>query len=47
MTREILEDMLRQIDPDSEVVDYYESGTAKNVDRPTATWGNYLIKKRK
>ena len=47
MTREILEDMLRQIDPDSEVVDYYESGTAKNVDRPTATWGNYLIKKKK
>ena len=47
MTREILEDMLRQIDLDSEVVDYYESGTAKNVDRPTATWGNYLIKKKK
>ena len=28
-------------------IDYYENGTCKNVDRPTATWGNYLIKKKK
>ena len=46
ITRSILEDMLRQVDSNSEIVDYYESGTCKNVDRPTATWGSYLIKKK-
>ena len=46
ITKEILESMLRQIDSKLRVADYYESGTCKNVDRPTATWGNYLIKKR-
>ncbi len=47
ITREILEEMLEQVDPDSKVVDYFENGTCKNVDRPTATWGSYLIKKKK
>ncbi len=47
ITKELLENMLRQIDPNSQVVDYYENGTCKNVDRPTASWGNYLIKKKR
>ena len=45
MTKELLEDMLKQVN--SEIVNYYESGTSPNVDRPIATWGNYLIKKKK
>lgn len=45
ITKEMLENMLRQVYPNSRLVDYYESGTCKNVDRPKATWGNYLIKK--
>ena len=47
ITKEILENMLSKIDLKSELVDYYENETAKNIDRPTATWGNYLIKKKK
>ena len=46
ITREILEEMLRQIDPNSKVVEYYETGTCKNVYRPSTAWGNYLIKKK-
>jgi SAM-dependent methyltransferase len=45
MTRELLEDMLHDLNESVEIVDYYESGTVKNVNRPTAQWGNYLIKK--
>ncbi len=47
MTKVLFEEILSQADSKSEVVDYYESGTCKNVDRPETTWGNYLIKKRK
>lgn len=47
ITKAILEDMLRQVDPPAEIVEYHESGMRKNVDRPTATWGSYLIKKKK
>ena len=46
ITREILEDMLKEVDPNSQIVDYYENSTVANVNRPTATWGSYLIKKR-
>ena len=46
ITKEILEDILKQIKPTSEIVDYYETKTSKNIDRPIATWGNYLIKKK-
>ena len=47
ITKEMLEKILNQVEPPSEIVDYYESGTCKNVDRPTAAWGSYLIKKKK
>lgn len=46
ITKEILEDILKQIEPTSEIVDYYENETSKNIDRPIATWGSYLIKKK-
>ena len=46
ITKEILEEMLRQVDPNSKIVDYFESGTCKDVNRPTAAWGSFLIKKR-
>ncbi len=45
ITKEILEDMLNQIEPKSEVIDYYETGAFKNVVRPEAAWCNFLIKK--
>ena len=47
ITKEILEDMLKQVDQSAFIIDYFESGTCKNIDRPTATWGNYYIKKKK
>lgn len=47
MTREILEDMLKEVDPASRIVDYFENGTCSNINRPTAAWGNYLIRKKK
>ncbi len=46
ITKEILENMLKQIDLESEIIDYQEEITCKNVNRPTATWGSFLIKKR-
>ena len=45
MTKELLEKMLAEIEPEAKIVEYYESTTYKNVNRPTATWGNYLIKR--
>ena len=47
ITKAILENMLKQVDLNSEIVDYYESETCKNIDRPKSTWGSYLIKKKK
>ncbi len=47
LTKEIFEDILRKADFNSEIVDYYESSTSSNINRPTANWGNYLIRKRK
>ena len=47
ITREILENILSDVDSNFQIIDYYESSTATNVNRPTAIWGNYLIKKRK
>ena len=46
INKEILEAMLREVDPDSQIVEYYENSTVANVNRPPATWGSYLIKKR-
>ncbi len=46
LTRSIFEELLRQADPNARLEDYYESGTVANVNRPTASWGNYLIKKK-
>lgn len=47
INKEIFERMLNEIDPNYKIVDYYESVTSSNVNRPTANWGNYLIKKLK
>lgn len=47
ITKEILEDMLRQVDKKLQIIDYFESVTCTNVNMPTANWGNYLIRKRK
>ena len=46
INREIMERMLYDIDLDSEIVGYTENVTCSGVNRPTATWSNYLIKKR-
>ncbi len=46
VTREILEGMLAQLEPPAEIVEYSENSTASSVKRPTAQWGNYLIKKK-
>lgn len=46
INKDILQNILNEIDPNSKIVDYFESGTCANVNRPTASWGNYLIKKR-
>ncbi len=47
INKEILEKMLNEINPDYHIVDYYESITSNNINRPTTNWGNYLIKKIK
>ena len=47
LTKEILEDILKQIEPNPEIIDYYESGIYQKIDRPKSTWGSYLIKKKK
>ena len=47
ITKEILEDIIKQINPDYKIVDYFENETVLNVNRPTASWGNYLIKRIK
>ncbi len=47
ITKEILENMLRQLDKNLQIIDYFGNVTCTNVNRPTINWGNYLIKKRK
>lgn len=47
ITKEIFEDVLKKVDSNSEITDYYESSTYSNINRPTASWGNYLIRKKK
>ena len=44
LTRELLEEMLIQVELNGTIVEYYE--TCSNVNRPSTTWGNYLIKKK-
>lgn len=46
LTKEILEDILKEIDTNAEIIDYYENNTCANINRPQTIWGNYLIKKR-
>ena len=46
ITKEILEDILKEIDTNAEIIDYYENNTCANINRPQTIWGNYLIKKR-
>ena len=43
MTRELLEEMLKDLEVKAEIVDYFENGSAISDDR----WGNYYIKRRK
>ncbi len=45
INKEKLEKILNEIDSYCKIVDYYESVTSDNVNRPTTNWGNYLIKK--
>lgn len=47
MTKKIFESMLEETLTNAELIDYYESGTSVNINRPTANWGNYLIRKKK
>ena len=47
ITKEILEDILKNNNINGELVNYYESKTYKNIDRPNTVWGNYLIRKKK
>ena len=47
ITKEILENILKQIDSNSEIVDYYESEMCKGVNIKSDIWGGYLIKKKK
>ncbi len=45
LTKEMLQRLLKEVDPKTQIIDYFESETATNVNRPSTTWGNYLIKK--
>lgn len=47
ITKEILKDMLFHVKSNAEVIDYWESITNANIDRPKAIWGNYLIRKKR
>ncbi len=47
ITKKIFESMLKEVDSNVELIDYYESGTSVNINRPIAAWGNYLIRKKK
>ena len=47
ITLSILEKLLKQVDPEARVEDYYETETYDSINRPTSSWGNYLIKKNK
>ena len=46
ITKDILENLLKEIIPKSEIIDYFDNITCANVDRPKTYWGNYLIKKK-
>ena len=47
MTKETLAGLLKNKKIDLEIIDYFESGTKPNINRPTTTWGNYIMKKKK
>ena len=44
LNKDILEDILNKVDSNLKIIDYYETGSFANVNRPQTTWGNYLIK---
>ena len=46
ITRDILEELLKQADPNARLKEYYETETYDSVQRPTTSWGNFLIKKK-
>ena len=46
VTKEILENILKEIEPKVYLVEYFETGTFDNINRPSTLWGNYLIKRR-
>ena len=45
LTKDLFEYFLAMAYPNAEIFDYFESGTVANVNRPTASWGNYLVRK--
>lgn len=45
LNKNILESILNKVDLNLKIIDYYETGSFANVNRPQTTWGNYLIKK--
>lgn len=47
ITKNILEKILKEVNSHCKIIDYFESNTKTNVNRPVASWGNYLIKKYK
>ena len=47
LTKDLFEYFLAMAYPNAEIFDYFESGTVANVNRPTASWGNYLVRKLK
>ena len=46
VNKEILENILKEIEPEVYLVEYFETGTFDNINRPSTLWGNYLIKRR-
>ena len=47
INKEIFERMLNEASQEVTIVDYFESITKPNINRPQANWGNYLILKKK
>ena len=46
MTREMFEEMLKYVDPSFVVDRYFSNATVSNINRPTAIWGSYFVRKR-
>lgn len=46
ITEEILENMLKQVSPDTKIIEVTSNDTVANVNRPKVRWKNYLIRKK-